>query len=147
MSPQILAGNEEVKGLLPQKEPFVMVDCLYECSEKLVRTGFQPGEQNIFSAAGFFTEPGLIENMAQSAAAGTGYFFRQQNKPAPVGFIGAIKDFKLSKLPSVNDLLSTEINVIAEVLNASVIKASVSCNGTVLASCEMKIFLLQTPSS
>ncbi len=141
-SENILAQGDELIKYIPQRPPFVMVDRLYACNEKFVRTGFTPSEKNIFSENGFFTEPGLIENMAQSAAAGTGYFFRSQNKPVPVGFIGAIKDFKLVRLPKVNDLLDTEVNVVAEVMNATVINAKVSCKGIELATCEMKIFLL-----
>lgn len=119
-----------------------MVDCLYECDEKYIRTGFTPTPSTIFSEEGFFTEPGLIENMAQSAAAGTGYFYSRQNKPSPVGFIGAVKDFKLTTLPKVDDKLVTEITVVAEVMNATVIKAQITCNDSEIASCEMKIFLL-----
>ena len=139
----MLADKNELINLLPQKAPFVMVDCLYECDEKYIRTGFIPGADNIFSEGGFFTEPGLIENMAQSAAAGTGFFYRSQNKPSPVGYIGAIKDFKLVRLPDINDALVTEIRVVAEVMNASVIRALVTCNKEEIASCEMKIFLLE----
>jgi len=120
-----------------------MVDSLFECDEKYVRTGFTPGAGNIFSEGGYFTEPGLIENMAQSAAAGTGYFYNSQNKPSPVGYIGAIKDFSLSKLPGVNETFTTEVKVVAEVMNASVIKGNITCNGEEIASCEMKIFLLK----
>ena len=138
-----IASGEELIKFIPQREPFVMVDCLYECDEKFVRTGFRPSEKNIFSVNGFFTEPGLIENMAQSAAAGTGYFFTSNNKPVPVGFIGAIKDFKLQQLPEINELLETEIRVVAEVMNASVIQASVKCKGLTMATCEMKIFLME----
>ena len=140
----ILVQGDEIINYIPQRPPFVMIDRLYECNEKSVRTGFQPTDQNIFSENGFFTEPGLIENMAQSAAAGTGYFFISQGKKVPVGFIGAIKDFKLIRLPKVNDLLETEINVVAEVMNASVIKALVRSGGEEIALCEMKIFLLDT---
>jgi len=139
----MIVDKTELEKLLPQKEPFVMVDCLFECSEKYVRTGFTPGAGNIFSDGRYFTEPGLIENMAQSAAAGTGYFYSLQNKPAPVGYIGAIKDFILSKLPQINDSLETEIKVVAEVMNATVVKATVSCKEEEIASCEMKIFLLE----
>jgi 3-hydroxyacyl-[acyl-carrier-protein] dehydratase len=142
---KMLADKEEIKKMLPQKEPFVMVDCLYESEEKFIRTGFRPTEKNIFSENGYFTEPGLIENMAQSAAAGTGYFFTAQQKAIPTGFIGAIKDFQLFRLPEVNALLETEIRVVAEVMNASVISAKVSSCGELLASCEMKIFLLDPP--
>ena len=138
----MLADKSEVAELLPQKKPFVMVDSLLVCDEKFVRTGFTPGTANIFSEGGYFTEPGLIENMAQSAAAGTGYFYRSQNKPSPVGFIGAIKDFMLSKLPEINKPLVTEIKVVAEVMNASVIKARITSNNEEGASCEMKIFIV-----
>jgi 3-hydroxyacyl-[acyl-carrier-protein] dehydratase len=140
----MLADKDEIKKLLPQKDPFVMVDCLYECDEKYIRTGFSPSSSNIFSESGIFTEAGLIENMAQSAAAGTGYFYSKQNKPSPVGFIGAVKDFILTKLPKVDDNLITEIKVVAEVMNATVIKARITCNDSEVASCEMKIFLLQS---
>ncbi len=139
----MIADKKTVEQLLPQKSPFVMVDFLYECNEKYIRTGFTPGTANIFSEEGHFTEPGLIENMAQSAAVGTGYFYSTQNKPAPVGYIGAIKDFILTRLPGINESLITEINVVAEVMNASVIKANITCNGEEIASCEMKIFLLR----
>src|SRR6185436_3406536 len=108
----MLADKKIITELLPQKEPFVMVDCLYECDEKFIRTGFKPGAENIFSAGSYFTEPGLIENMAQSAAAGTGYYYSKQNKPSPVGYIGAVKDFVLTKLPRVEDELVTEIKVV-----------------------------------
>jgi predicted hotdog family 3-hydroxylacyl-ACP dehydratase len=138
----MLANKNDLKKILPQKDPFVMVDSLYESTEKYIRTGFTPDAANIFSEGGFFTEPGLIENMAQTAAAGTGYFYSMQNKPSPVGYIGAIKDFTLSKLPKVDEELITEIKVVAEVMNATVIKANVSCRGEEIASCEMKIFLM-----
>jgi len=138
----MLAGKTEIAELLPQKAPFVMLDCLYECDEKFIRTGFIAGAENIFSDGEYFTEPGLIENMAQSAAAGTGYFYRSQNKPSPVGYIGAIKDFDLVRLPRMNESIVTEINVVAEVMNATVIRARITSNEEEIASCEMKIFLL-----
>ncbi|CAN5560156.1 hypothetical protein BH11BAC1_BH11BAC1_18820 [soil metagenome] len=143
-SESTLAQGDDLIRFIPQRPPFIMVDRLYACDEKSVRTGFQPTGINIFSENGLFTEPGLIENMAQSAAAGTGYFFITNGKEVPVGFIGAIKDFKLIQLPKVNELLETEINVVAHVMNASVIKAAVRCNGVDIAFCEMKIFLLDT---
>ncbi|MEO8086595.1 MAG: hydroxymyristoyl-ACP dehydratase [Bacteroidota bacterium] len=145
MNPQtILAQGDELVKFIPQRAPFVMVDRLYRCEENFVHTGFQPTDKNIFSENGFFTEPGLIENMAQSAAAGTGYFFISKGLDVPVGFIGAIKDFKLFRLSNVNDLLETEITVVAKVMNATVIKANIRSNGEEIAFCEMKIFLLDT---
>lgn len=143
-SVQPVASGEKLLAFIPQRAPFIMVDKLFECTEKSVRTGFEPKEDNIFSAHGFFTEPGLIENMAQSAAAGTGFYLQATGKPIPVGYIGAIKDFQLSRLPVINKPLFTEVNVIAEVLNATVIRASVSQEGNEVASCEMKIFLLDS---
>ena len=143
----ILAEGEDFIRFIPQRAPFIMVDRLYACDEKYIHTGFQPDEENIFSVNGYFTEPGLIENMAQSAAAGTGYSFITRNKEVPIGFIGAVKDFQLKRLPKFTELLDTEVTVVAEVMNATVIKARVCSGDEELASCEMKIFLLDTGNS
>ena len=141
MENRILADSENLLRLLPQRPPFVMVDCLYHCDEKSVRTGFKPSAENIFSQEGFFTEPGLIENMAQSAAAGTGYFYTAQNKPVPVGFIGAVKNFKLFRQARVGELLITDIEVVTEVMNASVVRATVRHHDELVATGELRIFL------
>ena len=45
--------------------------------------------------SGYFTEGGLMENMAQTAAARAGYLAKAENKPVSGGYIGAVKDFEV----------------------------------------------------
>ena len=138
---QLLADKSRIAEYIPQRPPFVMVDCLYRAEEKFVRTGFTPPASNIFSRDGVFTEPGLIENMAQSSAAGTGYYHISTGKPVPVGYIGAVKNFRLLSLAKINEELVTDVEVVTEVMNASVIRATISCGDRIIATGEMKIFL------
>ncbi|MDP4132015.1 MAG: hypothetical protein Q8939_17795 [Bacteroidota bacterium] len=58
-----------VRDFIPQREPFVMVDKLIYADEKTSRTTLRIREGNIFAATGSFSTAGMVEAMAQSAAA------------------------------------------------------------------------------
>lgn len=126
---------------IPQAEPFVMIDELVETTEAQTLTRFTIREGHLFVEDGCFTEPGLIENMAQTAAAGTGWKAAQEGTPVPVGFIGAVKNFEVSRLPRVGDRIESVIVLQHQVLNAHVVQGSVRLNGEQIASAEFKIFL------
>lgn len=126
---------------IPQAPPFEMIDALIDANETEAITSFTIRPDHLFVNKGYFTEPGLIENMAQTAAAGTGYHTAKQQLPAPVGFIGAIKNFEVSKLPGVGDTIQTTTKVLHQVMNATVVQAYVHLNGEKIAAAEFKIFL------
>lgn len=118
-----------------------MVDQLTWYDEKITRAEFLIIKDNIFVENGRFSEPGLVENIAQTAAARAGYISALENKPVKVGYIGAIKNLVIYSLPSVNDELVTEITVGNQIFDVTIIKGKVSCNESLLAECEMKIFI------
>src|SRR4051812_15066149 len=66
---QMLVTIENIISFIPQKPPFVMIDQLISSDETSTRTGFQVRADNIFVEDGFLTEPALVENIAQTAAA------------------------------------------------------------------------------
>lgn len=139
---EILIENiDDILKLILQKPPMVMIDKLISSDEKSTTTSLLINESNIFCNEGFFTEPGLIENMAQTAAVRVGYIAANLNKKIPVGFIGAIKDLSINFLPIIGSEIITKIIVEHEVLNATLISAKVESNGKTAAECEMKIFL------
>ena len=138
---QVIASGEKLEMLIPQKAPFVMVDKLISTDNSKTITGLTITENNFFTNNGFFTEPGLIENMAQSAAAKIGYQYQQINAPIPVGFIGAIKNLKIYKLPKQGMEITTEIVIDYEIQDFSLISGKVFEGSELLACCEMKIFL------
>lgn len=126
---------------IPQAAPFEMIDELISATEALTQTRFTVREGHLFVADGVFTEPGLMENMAQTAAAGTGYRAAEQGAPAPVGFIGAIKNFEVHRLPQTGDVIVSEVIMLHQVLNAHIVQAVVRLQGELIASAEFKIFL------
>ena len=87
-----------------------------------------------------FSEAGLLENIAQTAAAGAGYRENQVNKPAAIGYIGAVKNFEVFVLPQINDVLTTETVITDRIFNTTLIKGKIICNTLPVAQCEMKIF-------
>ena len=93
--------SQNILSLIPQAPPFVMIDELLVSSELSAKTGLTIREDNIFVQDNCFQEPGLLENIAQTAAARVGYDAKATNTPVPVGYIGAINDVKIFDLPKV----------------------------------------------
>jgi predicted hotdog family 3-hydroxylacyl-ACP dehydratase len=136
----------EVSALLPQKPPMEMVDKLWTHDDTYSVSGLLITSDNVFSKDGFFTEPGLMENIAQTAGLRLGYMvsLMQKNGQAvkpPLGYIGAIKNLIIHELPKIGDELRTEIFVQAVVFEVTLISAKSYVGDTPIAQCEMKIFL------
>src|SRR3989339_1403289 len=106
---------------IPQKPPMVMVDKLVRAEEGIVETTFLIMDDNVFCDNGIFTEAGLVENMAQTAAAGVGSKPELSGKKPPVGFIGGIRNLKILRFPASGDELHTRITVEHEIFDASVV--------------------------
>ena len=136
----MLAGKAEVYDMIPQAPPMAMVDGLISSDETLTVSQLSVNRQNIFCKDGFFHEPGLIENIAQTAALRAGYIARQNNEEVIKGYIGSVKKLKIYALPKDTDTLQTKITVQHELLNASVIKGEVFVNDKMMAEGEMTIF-------
>ena len=133
----------EITKLIPQREPMIMIDTLLSFSEKEVRTSFKINKENIFVQSGVLQEIALIENIAQTAAAGTGYSAYSKSESPKKGFIGAVKKFEVHSIPKVDDVIETKLIITAEVLNASIVEGEVYCNSELIAKAELKIFLLE----
>jgi predicted hotdog family 3-hydroxylacyl-ACP dehydratase len=134
---------QNIQSLIPQRPPFVMIDKLLGFSETTTTTGFSIKPDNIFVQHGQFKEPGLIENIAQTAAARAGYVSYTENKPVLVGYIGAISNFQVFSLPKYGEELITEITVENQIFDVTLISGCITCNGQRVAQCKMKIFISQ----
>jgi len=132
-----------ILSLIPQKPPFVMVDELLFSDDNITKTSFTITGDNVFVINGEFSEAGLMENMAQTAAAGSGNMARIENRPVLNGYIGQVKNFKIYSLPKVGDVLFTEVKIEVQVFAAGIVSGKIWCNETEVAQCEMKIFINQ----
>jgi predicted hotdog family 3-hydroxylacyl-ACP dehydratase len=135
-----MASFEKVN--IPQKPPMVMVDRLVDVVDKTTVTSFLIREDNVFCENGEFREPGLIENMAQTAAAGVGSKPGATGGDPPLGFIGGIRDLKIYAFPKVGQEITTTVTVEHEVFDATIVKGVVHLDGALIAECELKIFLI-----
>jgi len=135
--------DPEIFSLIPQRPPFVMIDRFFgqSADEKSGSSAFKITEGNIFVEDGAFTEPGLIENIAQTAAARIGYICKTEKKPVPIGYIGAVQNLEILALPKINEEIKTEITITNEIFNVTIISGKILCEGKLLAQCEMKIFI------
>jgi predicted hotdog family 3-hydroxylacyl-ACP dehydratase len=137
--------QEDIETFIPQRHPFVMLDALRFADEKISRGVLIVKEDNIFVKNGVFTEPGLIEHMAQTAAAGIGYLCNQENKPVPIGYLGAVEKLAIRYLPGIGEEIVTEIVLENQIFDASVIAATILSEEKVVATCKMKIFIKRKP--
>ena len=133
--------TNNITDYIPQRTPIVMIGGLLEVKDNITRTGLHIAADNLFVEDGKLTPPGLLENMAQTAAARAGYVARQENTPVPIGFIGAVKDFEVFDLPPAGSFIETITEIQTQVFNATMVAGKVLLNGKVMAQCELKIFI------
>jgi predicted hotdog family 3-hydroxylacyl-ACP dehydratase len=133
--------SDDITAYIPQRTPIVMVSGILSNEGKAVRTGFHISPDNIFVQDGVLTPPGLMENIAQTAAARAGWMASHENRPVSVGYIGAVKDLEIFELPPAGAFIETIAQIEHQVFNATMVTGKVMLNGKVMAQCEMKIFI------
>lgn len=133
--------DTNVLNYIPQRLPIVMIDVLLRVDGAVTETSFTVQQDTLFVKETVFQEPGLIENIAQTAAAGVGYTCALNNTSVPVGFIGAIKNLTIEYLPKVGETVKTRVEVLEEIFDMTLIKGESFVGSMRAASCEMKIVL------
>jgi 3-hydroxymyristoyl/3-hydroxydecanoyl-(acyl carrier protein) dehydratase len=129
----------EIEDLIPQRSPFMMVDKIISCDEVSTTTSFYITENNLFCENGIFREPGMIENIAQTVAAGRGFLGRKDHKAPSVGYIGSVKFLKVYFLPKANSTLTTTIKITSQVLNFTSVAGQIISEDKIAAECELVI--------
>lgn len=136
-----LLVGEELYGLIPQRNPIVMVDTFFCADEGGAETGLHVQSGHLFCEKGLLREPGLIEHVAQSAAAFAGYAPFTKGESPKLGFIGEVKKFRTVRLPKVGEFLHTSLRVLGEAAGVTLVSAETKSGEEVLATCQMKIFI------
>ena len=133
-----------IRELLPQQEPFVMVDNLIHFDEKKTCTRFTIRQTNLFVEADCLNACALAENIAQACAARLGYVNKYILKRSiQIGFIGAIRAMKVFDTPKVGDVLDTTIEVVEQIMDLTLVTATIKVGEKTLATAEMKIALAE----
>lgn len=136
-----ITDKNEILTLIPQRTPIVMVDALWEYTPTEGVAGLTVAPNNLFVQQGIFLESGLIEHIAQSIALHKGYYYYLNGKPAPMGYIGAIKNIEIQSLPKVGDTLKTHITIQQEFMEVTLVTMQTFIGDTLIAQGEMKTVL------
>jgi len=137
----MIAVKEDLTRYIPQREPMMMIDRLVEADDDHAVTRFRILPDNVFVAEGKFREPGLIENIAQTAAAQAGYLFIKNSLPVPIGYIAKINNLAIAELPLVGSEINTTIRITNNVLDITIISGEVIWHDRLICQCEMSIFV------
>ena len=130
-----------ITDYIPQRPPFVMVDELLDSQPESAVTQWVVPAENVLLEGSELQAAGLMENVAQSAAAWVGYQAKMQNQQVRIGYIGAVKQMLVHRLPHVGETLRTTIEVINTVFDITLVHAVVRVADEVLAEMDLKIAL------
>lgn len=128
--------------LIPQRKPFLMVDRLLRVDGDNAFTQFSIGSDNYFVTDGIFPVTGLIEHLAQSASALAGYkaIMAGAENP-PIGMLAEVKHFICHRLPSLGDILITEVSKGVEVNGVTIVTGNTHVENEMIAEINMKIYI------
>lgn len=128
-----------ISDLIPQRPPMQMIDKLLFADERSAKGMLFVRTSNIFCDNGQLRESGLIEFIAQTAAAFTGYRNKINNNDVSEGYIGAVKNLVITALPPVDAEIQSEIIVENEIVGFTIIIGKVFYKDKVITTCEMRI--------
>jgi 3-hydroxymyristoyl/3-hydroxydecanoyl-(acyl carrier protein) dehydratase len=133
----------DVLTLLPQQVPFVMIDKLLHFDEVVTTTAFEVRADNIFMEDDALLNPcALVENIAQTCAARMGYINSYiYKKKMKLGFIGSIRNLQMARPVRLGERLVTSICVREEVMQLTLVDATVRVGDETIVTAEMKIAL------
>ncbi|PTQ99669.1 putative hotdog family 3-hydroxylacyl-ACP dehydratase [Mucilaginibacter yixingensis] len=131
----------DIAPLIPQKQPFVLISELLYADEQLTRTSFTIPKGHVMVTNGQLTEGGLLENIAQTAAASAGFIAINSGRAVQEGYIAAAKNFEVFSLPKVGDTLITEVTMLESLGGMNIISGRVTKGEELLAQCELRIML------
>lgn len=130
-----------ITDLIPQRPPMVMIDKLVYADEKTGRGTLLITGQNPFCIDGILVEAGMMEFIAQTAAAFTGYVKLEGKKEPSKGYIGSVKNLTVFSFPPEGSEIQSEITIDNELLGFTIITGRIRLHNNLLAQCEMRILI------
>jgi len=135
--------KEQIRDYIPQTDPFVMIDNLVEADGMHILTNFEIRADNIFIENGRLNELALIENIAQSGAAGLSILRGDQSSGKIEGFLGGIAKLNVYGQPRINETINTHLHLLAELGNMFRLRGESYSDQRLLLECEVTLVRVQ----
>jgi predicted hotdog family 3-hydroxylacyl-ACP dehydratase len=135
--------GKDIKRLIPQREPFIMVDGFEEGDDNNAVTTLSVCPNNYFILPdGTMAETGLIEHLAQSCSALAGYqALSKASEHPPVGLIGEVKHFKCLRRPQIGERIKSTITFGLTFGNITLATGQAFVDEEMIADIKLKIFM------
>ncbi len=138
----MLVEKVNIKTYIPQREPFIMIDSLLQANETGFLSSFLVEDDNLFIDNNVLSESAIVENIAQTCAAGFGYLSSLEvEAEARLGFIGAITKLEVYNEVTANTLIETQVTILSTFESIHLIEGIARTSNTDLIKCQMKIVL------
>ena len=135
--------GEDIKRLIPQRKPFIMVDGFEERDGNSAVTTLSVSPNNYFILPDdTMAETGLIEHLAQSCSALAGYQALSQGLGhPPVGLIGEVKHFKCHRRPQTGERIRSTVTFGLSFGNVTIATGQSFVDEELIADIQLKIFI------
>ena len=142
--------SEDIKKLIPQREPFIMVDGFEQVADNSAVTTLSICRDNYFMLPdGTLSETGLIEHLAQSCSALAGAQTLRHATPSgegwdatpPVGLIGEVKHFTCHRRPHQGERLTSTVTFSLTFGTVTLATGQTFVDEEAIAAIQLKIFM------
>lgn len=130
--------THDIEKWIPQRPPFVFIDTVVEVSDTHAVTQYTVPLESPLVERGGLSLAGLMENAAQTCAVRAGY-----NGGNRIGFIGAVKQMVATRFPKTGETLTTEVRLLQEVMNISLIECVTKIGEEKIASTTLKLAIVE----
>lgn len=137
----VSVSGQELKQLIPHRPPIVMIDRLTAVGKEFSETRYCVPGEGVFIEGRQLSEAGLIENIAQTIAAGAGYQRREEGKGVLLGFLSMLKKLKIEKLPECGTEIRTEALYENRALDFRIFSGRIYVDRKRIAECEIRIYI------
>ena len=131
--------RDEIKKLIPQREPFLFVDKIVEQSNGKITTSLKlTGEEDFFKGH-FPGNPIMPGVLLQEAIFQTGALLMASGSNPGLGVVTRVQNAKFKNMVKPLDELIMEVELVETISNASYMKGKTSVNGKVVLSIEFAV--------
>lgn len=135
----MIKSTNNIEGLIPQRPPFVMIDSIEIINKDLFQSSFEIKSDNIFLKDNQFEIYGIIENIAQTTAAGLSLVIEDPDKKPEEGFLGSVSKLVSLKHPLEGESITTSVKLLTTYGNMYKIQGESYSGNELLAQCELKL--------
>lgn len=119
----------------------MMVGALLSCSDDGAETSYVVGEDSWYSVNGHIDEQGIMEHVAQSAAAWGGYPGYLRGEESKLGYVAEFSKFEILSMPLIGAELRTTLSVLGAAGGVTLMEAETLSGGKAVAQGRLKIYL------